>query len=149
MLATPGRSGMDRSIDTFPDTRHFDDSTIRAIPNAGETVRLALVELPPRYVGHLEHFSQFTDAHAANPALAATPEFEWMLRVNGRPLAPYQLLRQVVNPWGYGSCYALRLRIDRGARLELLLRRVPGQATTVQRVGGRLAGRYWFDADPR
>ena len=129
---------------TAPDTRHFDESLVVPLPAAGTTVRLATIELPSRYVGQLEYFAQFTDLQAAQPAQIDTPELQWLLLVNGRALAPYLNLTRIVNPWGCCG-FPLQLRLDRGSRLELSVRRVPGVTTAVTRVGGRLAGRTWFD----
>jgi len=127
-----------------PDTRHFDESSIIALPPVGETALLASVQLESRFAGQLEHFSQFTDVQAREPERVETPELQWLLRVNGRPLAPYIDVRLILNPWGFGNCFALQLKLDRGSRLEFLVRRLPGP-TTVTRLGGRLAGRLWFD----
>jgi hypothetical protein len=113
------------------------------VPAEGNTVRLATIELPSRYAGQLEYFAQFTDRQATHPDEINTPELEWLLLVNGRPLAPYINLTRIINPWGCCS-FPLQLRLDRGSRLELAVRRVP-RATDITSVGGRIAGRSWFD----
>jgi hypothetical protein len=133
------------SPDSAPDTRPFDASGVVPLPAPGDVAALARVELPPRNSGVLEYFAQYTDLQARDPAEIETPEIAWLLLVNGHPLDPYVNLRRILNPWGLGL--PVRLRLDRGARLELLVRRerATGPPTGITRVGGRITGRYWFD----
>jgi hypothetical protein len=54
-----------------------------------------------------------------------------------------------LNPWGFGS-FQLAIRLQEGAVLELIARRVgeivasPGKQ--LNSIGGRLVGRYWYNA---
>src|SRR5882724_10568077 len=87
------------------DAQYFDSSRIvnldrePGVLELGRTEPLISFDLPPQYCGVLQYFFQFTDAYAANPARADTPDFEWTIRVNGHPLHPYLALRHIVNPW--------------------------------------------------
>ena len=106
---------------------------------------LARFELPPQYCGVLEYFSQFTDEHAGNPAKIATPGLQWMILVNNRPLYPYLNLDRIVNPWGNGS-FQVSIRLDESATIEFVVRRVNNAAPDIKQVGGRIVGRYWYNA---
>ena len=108
-------------------------------------VVLARFELPPQYCGVLEYFSQFTDEHAGNPAKIATPGLLWMILVNNRPLYPYLNFDRIVNPWGYGS-FQISIRLDDSATIEFVVRRVSNAAPNITQVGGRIVGRYWYNA---
>jgi hypothetical protein len=129
------------------DSRHFDASGFEPLPERGREALLARCELAPQYCGLLEFFAQFTDAHARDASQVETPGLRWLLLVNRQVLDPYVELEQIVNPWGYGS-FQLAVRLPEGATVELIVRRalaapaLPG----VARIGGRLAGRYWYDA---
>lgn len=143
------------------DARPFDGSAFAAAPAAGDHVVLARFTLPPEYCGVLDHFTQYTDAFARSALQLVTPSVEWVLRVDGRPVDPYLNLRHIVNPWG-GFALPLNLRLDEGASVELVARGVSGpvpvegdaelaQASTAEVarpafVGGRIVGRYWYDA---
>ncbi len=143
------------------DARPFDESGFAPAPSEGDWVVLARFTLPPEYCGLLEHFTQYTDAHAASPLQLGTPRHQWVLRVNGRPLDPYVNLRRIVNPWG-GFALPLRIRLDDTATVELVVRGVapspetPDDPVAGERsaamaaapafVGGRIVGRYWYDA---
>jgi len=134
------------------DSQYFDDSSVQKVPEPGEELVLARFELPTQYCGMLEYFSQFTDAYGTNNANVATPEIEWQLLVNNHALFPYINLRRIVNPWGYGS-YAVNIRLEENSTLELVARRVTNDGTlptsaggAINLVGGRIAGRFWFNA---
>jgi hypothetical protein len=131
------------------DSKYFDESGITALPPAGRDVVLARFELPPQYCGVLEYFSQFTNLLAANPAEIETPGLDWAIVSNGRPLAPYLRFDRILNPWGFVSL-RIALRIDESATIELLVRNrgyAPRQnAPAIDRVGGRIVGRYWYDS---
>jgi hypothetical protein len=136
------------------DSQYFDDSSVQPISvNPGEEVVLARFDLPPQYCGVLQYFSQFTDAFGEKASKIATPDIEWRLLVNGHGLFPYMNLRRIVNPWGEGS-YPLNIRLDESSTLELVARRVVDDGAlknsaavgTVAVVGGRIAGRFWYDA---
>jgi hypothetical protein len=106
---------------------------------------LASFTLPAQYCGELLYFAQFSDLHAKTPAEFRTPDLAWRLLKNGQPVFPYQELKHVVNPWGTG-CFAVPVRLEEGATIELVVRKVNAQpAETVKVVGGRLVGRYWFN----
>lgn len=128
------------------DSRHFDSSGFKALPERGREAVLARVELAPQYCGLLEFFSQYTDAQARDAAQVETPGLQWLLRVNRQPLDPYVELEHIVNPWGFGS-FQLAVRLPEGATVELVTKRALAAPVLegVSRVGGRLCGRYWYD----
>jgi hypothetical protein len=127
------------------DSEYFDESGVVEAPSVGKAVVLARFELPPQYCGVLEYFSQFTDEHAGDPAKIATPGLLWTILVNKRPLYPYLNLDRIVNPWGYGS-FQISIRLDENAIMEFVIRRVSNAAPNIQRIGGRIVGRYWYNA---
>jgi hypothetical protein len=142
------------------DSQQFDTSSVLEVPARGRQVVLARFELPPQYCGHLENFSQFTDAHARDLSQIQTPGLRWLVLVNNRPLHPYLDLQHVINPWGYGS-FPVNIRLDLDARVELVLKnenydldvdpanqRKPEEQWNPRKihvVGGRLVGRYWYN----
>ena len=136
------------------DASYFDDSSIAKAPdeNSREVV-LAKYELHPNYCGELQYFAQFTDAYATSPAAVETPDLEWQIRSDGQPLAPWLTFRRIINPWGL-SGFPIHLRLREGSLTELVVRFV-GEGSIVlvrdlpqvQRVGGRLLGRYWYNTD--
>ena len=151
------------------DSQYFDDSSVQNVPAVGEEVVLARFELPAQYCGVLEYFAQFTDAFAKDSSRIATPNVEWRLLVNNHGLFPYMNLRQIINPWGFGS-YQVKIRLDESSTLELVARGVavpltpplgpttgaatPRQAPSprgedpnaIKLVGGRIVGRFWYNA---
>ena len=127
------------------DSEYFDESKVVGAPNVGETIVLARFELPPQYCGVLEYFSQFTNAHADTPAKIATPGLQWLILINKRPLYPYTSLDRIINPWGYGS-FQVSIRLDDSATVEFSVRRVNNAAPEITDVGGRIVGRYWYNA---
>jgi hypothetical protein len=127
------------------DSEYFDESRVIDAPNVGEAIVLARFELPAQYCGVLEYFSQFTNEHAGDPAKIATPGLLWMLLVKNRPLYPYLNLDRIVNPWGYGS-FQVSIRLDDSATVEFVVRRVSNAAPNIEQVGGRIMGRYWYNA---
>jgi hypothetical protein len=116
----------------------------------GQTVVLAEVTLPPQYCGALQYFAQFTDQHARDPALIETDGIEWLLLADGGPLAPYLQLDRIINPWGaHAAPLAIRLQENTTIRLAargVALRNPIDPANRLTRVGGRLLGRYWYNA---
>lgn len=127
------------------DSEYFDDSKVADTPEIGAEVSLARFELPPQYCGVLEYFAQFTDEHARHPENIATPGLQWLILVNKRPLYPYTNLDRIVNPWGNGS-FQVSIRLDENATIEFKVRRVSNAAPEINRVGGRILGRYWYNA---
>jgi len=131
------------------DCQYFDTSNIVPLPAVGGTVVLARVELPAQYCGMLEYFSQFSDLFSRDPSEVVTAGLLWQIRSNGQPLSPYHQLNAILNPWGFGS-FQLAIRLQEGAVLELTARRVaevvasPGKQLNL--IGGRLVGRYWYNA---
>jgi hypothetical protein len=127
------------------DSEYFDDSKVADAPAPGAEVSLARFELPPQYCGVLEYFAQFTDAYGKDPSQIATAGLHWLILVNKRPLYPYTNLDRIVNPWGNGS-FQVSIRLDENATIEFKVRRVSNAAPEINRVGGRILGRYWYNA---
>jgi hypothetical protein len=127
------------------DSQYFDDSKVEPEPALGKEVSLARFELPPQYCGVLEYFAQFTEAHARSPWEIGTPGLRWIILVNKRPLYPYISLEHIVNPWGNGS-FQISIRLDENATVEFVARRVAGEPEVKAMVGGRIMGRYWYNA---
>lgn len=134
------------------DAEYFDESGVVEAPSPnedilrpGEAVALARFELPPQYCGILQYFAQFTDRHAKDSSEIRTPGLEWVILSNNRPLYPYLTLDRIVNPWGYGS-FPVTIRLDENATIEFVVRRVGSDPLAIKRVGGRLVGRYWYNA---
>lgn len=128
------------AIDSLP----FDASNLVRWQGVTREEVLARFDLPPQYCGILEWVVQYTSAYAADPTRILTPSVEWRLTIDRNPIAPYARLGWLVNPWG--ACAPIAgIRLPPGARVELIARRVPGQADDPGLVGGRLAGRYWYD----
>jgi len=138
------------------DSQHFDESSVEEVPARGRQVVLARFELSSQYCGHLENFSQFTDAYARDLSQIQTPGLRWFILVNNRPLHPYLNLQHIINPWGYGS-FPVSMRLDLEARVEFVVRNEnyeldPNQnnpanwdPTKLHTVGGRIVGRYWYN----
>jgi hypothetical protein len=130
------------------DAQYFDDSSIAAAPALGREVVLARFQLHPEYCGVLEYFAQYTDAFARDGSQILTPGLEWSLLWNRRPLSPYLRFDRLLNPWGYGS-FPIAIRLAQNALIELVVKRAraaEGSDVAIDRVGGRLLGRYWYDA---
>jgi len=131
------------------DSQYFDESSIVPLPSVGVAVVLARVQLPPQYCGVLEYFSQFSDLFSRDPAEVATPGLTWQLISNGQPLSPYHQMKAILNPWGFGS-FQFLLRLPEGALLEMIVRRtasvVSSPGRTINLVGGRVVGRFWYNA---
>jgi hypothetical protein len=133
------------------DSEYFDESGVtetdqEEVLTPGQEVVLASFELPPQYCGVLEYFSQFTDVHAKEPEQIRTPDIQWRISINRRPLYPYLKLDRIVNPWGYGS-FPVSIRLDENARVEFIVRRInKGSVRHIKRIGGRIVGRYWYNA---
>lgn len=124
------------------DSQYFDVADFAEASGSGAAVTLARFQLPAQYCGHLEYFAQFTDAHAKDPSRVRTPGLHWQIRANGEPLSPYHAMEAILNPWGNGS-FQFRIRLPERAVVELV---VSGKSPDVTLVGGRLMGRYWYNA---
>src|SRR5262249_25273350 len=129
------------------DARYFDQSSFSEAPKPGEEIVLARFDLRPEYCGVLEYFSQFTNTWAESRLHVETPDVEWSILANRRPLDPYLRWNYILNPWGYGS-FPISLRLDESVVLEFVARGVspPAGTTLVKKVGGRMVGRYWYNA---
>ncbi|MGH9754767.1 MAG: hypothetical protein ACREA2_18475 [Blastocatellia bacterium] len=127
------------------DAQYFDVSNVLKKPNPGETATLAEFETPPQYCGVLEYFAQFTDAYAGNNSLIETPDIEWSILIDGSPMFPYLGLRHIVNPWGEGA-FPVAVRLPENATIKFIAHGVSGAPTTITKVGGRLLGRFWYNA---
>jgi hypothetical protein len=128
------------------DARHFDDSSFQQVdPGPGPDLVLASFELQLQYCGVLEFFSQFCDTFAKDNSQVQTPGLRWLILLNDRPLYPYLDVEWILNPWGYGS-FPFRVRLDEGASIRFVVRRVNGGTSSSQTVGGRIAGRYWYNS---
>jgi hypothetical protein len=132
------------------DSQYFDVARFGKLPGIGESALLAHFELPSQYCGVLECFSQYTDLASEEPAEVETPGLIWRILVNRQPLSPYHELRVILNPWGYGS-FQFSLRLSEAAVVEMVVRRIDDQKSplsgkSIQRIGGRLLGRYWYNS---
>ena len=112
---------------------------------------LARYELHPNYCGFLQYFAQYTNAYAASPIEVETPDLEWQIRSDGRPLAPWLTFRRIINPWGLLG-FPIHVRLQEGSLTELVVRNVAPaieieapRDIAVSKVGGRLLGRYWYN----
>jgi len=134
------------SCDAPNDSQYFDESSVVGAPRAGETITLAEFELPPQYCGILEYFAQFTDEYARDNSKIETPGIEWLILADGGPLFPYLTLKHIVNPWGNGA-FPVTIRLQENTILRFVARGVSSDSTsTITRVGGRLLGRFWYNA---
>ena len=130
------------------DSQYFDISSVHDAPELGEELLLARFELPAQYCGVLQYFSQFTDRFGKDFSQVATPDLEWRILTNGQAMFPYFSLRQIVNPWGYGS-FPVNIRLDEDATVEFVVGGVDPTISANQRVasvGGRIVGRFWYNA---
>lgn len=154
MTQTLKRSDLSRSRPCLTcgiplDSEFFDESRIENTPAIGQAVVLARFELPPQYCGLLQYFSQFTDLQSKDLSKVRTPGLQWTILSNNRPLYPYLALEWIVNPWGFGS-FPVSIRLDDSATVEFVVRNLNYDLTTatdrIEVVGGRLLGRYWYNA---
>lgn len=136
-------SGLCASCGVPLDSQHFDDSSVKTVPQPGEEIVLARFDLPAQYCGVLMYFAQFTNSFADNAVNVATPGIEWKLLVNNRALFPYVNLRHIVNPWGFGS-YPINVRLDEGSTLEMVAR-ITDDDPNITLIGGRVVGRFWYN----
>ncbi|MFN0172616.1 MAG: hypothetical protein ACKV22_40065 [Bryobacteraceae bacterium] len=135
------------------DARYFDESEgpVTVKPVSADPLQLARFELPFGYCGTLEAFWQFTDTYAGDNAEISTPGFEWLLLINGQPVAPYLGLRTIFQPWGWPA-QKISIRLPVNALVEFTLRVVTPRVGTppaaeVKVVAGRIFGRYWYSEE--
>lgn len=152
-----GMPRADGDLDAFgaPLTAPFQDldlSKPEALPRQGESTVLARFQLHSQYCGILTYFSQYTDLYFRDCTQILTPGFEWTIRQNGKPLFPYTRLEAILNPWGYNN-YQVAIRLDENALVEFLLRNrgvrdewIDSGSYPIYAFGGRLMGRYWYNA---
>jgi hypothetical protein len=133
------------------DASYFDDSSIVDLATVtGPEVVLAKYALHPNYCGELLYFAQFTDTYAANPAEVVTPNLQWQIRSDGQPLAPWLTFDRIINPWGLTG-FPIHIRLREGCLLEFVVRftvfstPIAFAPAQVNRVGGRLLGRFWYN----
>jgi hypothetical protein len=128
------------------DARYFDESAGVVTASLPGLLRLAQFELPFGYCGSLEGFWQFTDAYAQNNAEISTPALEWLLLINGQPVAPYLNLRTILQPWGWPA-HPISIRLPVNAVVEFAARVLEPPPNL--NVAGRIFGRYWFNEEDR
>jgi hypothetical protein len=127
------------------DAGFFDESSVLEAPAQGQERVLARYELHRNYCGLLLSFAQFTKLYAADPTQVETPGYQWQIRCNGRPRDPYLTFAHIINPWG-SMPFPLNLRLEEGCLLEFVIRNV-GATDDLEKVGGRIVGRYWYNSD--
>ena len=127
------------------DAGFFDESSVSDPPPPGEQLVLARYSLHRDYCGALLYFAQFTDLFARDPGEVLTPDYRWQIRCNGQPRDPYLTFDRIINPWGL-SGFPLSLRLEEGGLVELVVRRAAtDRGRTVNKIGGRILGRYWYN----
>jgi hypothetical protein len=127
------------------DAGFFDESSVTAPPPVGGETVLARYALHRNYCGVLLYFAQFTDRFARDPGEVLTPGFAWQIRCNGQPRDPYLTFDRIINPWGL-SGFPLSLRLEEGCVVEFVVRRTVDDHQDVAQIGGRILGRYWYNA---
>jgi hypothetical protein len=108
----------------------------------GQEKVLAEYQLHPNYCGTLVYFAQFVV-----PGDVRTAGYQWQIRCNGQPRAPYLTFSHIVNPWGMAG-FPINLRLEEGCLVELVIKNIntqPSQPEFLSQVGGRLMGRYWYN----
>ena len=135
------------------DAGHFDVAGFKKAPgNVGEEVELASYALHSQYCGSLLYFAQYAEDPQRSPnpqVLSETLGYEWLILCNNQPRSPYLPTSIILNPWGY-TAFPVHLRLEEGCTLRFVVRKVAlpaGQGITLSTVGGRLMGRYWYNAD--
>jgi hypothetical protein len=137
------------------DAEYFDVSGIlenkenkNQLPKKGERAVLASFQIHPQYCGVLECFAQFTDLYAHDNSMIDTPGLFWMILRNGQPVFPYHQLESIVNPWGYNN-FSFMIRLEENAKVEFVIYNrafdFADQEHPINKVGGRIMGRYWYN----
>ena len=120
-LMTPTVRGLRR---TPLDARYFDESLgVKPALTQG-LLPLARFELPFGYCGSLEAFWQFTNTHAKDNSKISTEELQWLLLINGQPVAPYLDLQTILQPWGQPA-YAFSIKLPVNALVEFAVQAHP------------------------
>lgn len=128
------------------DASYFDVAGIKPAPGPGEEVELARYELHSQYCGVLLFFAQLAEpARAQRAELFRTPGYQWMILCNDQPRDPYLPTELILNPWGQNA-FPVHLRLEEGCVVRLVVRGVALPPTVLRNVGGRLVGRYWYNA---
>jgi hypothetical protein len=147
-LETETTTGLCAACGVPLDSQYFDVSSVQDAPALGEELLLARFELPAQYCGVLQYFSQFTDRFGKDFSQVGTPDLEWRILTNGQAMFPYFSLRHIVNPWGYGS-FPVNIRLEEDSIIEFVVRGIDSSISANKRVasvGGRLVGRFWYNA---
>ena len=103
------------------DARYFDESAGVVTTTTTGALPLARFELTFGYCGSLQGFWQFTDLHAQNNSEISTPTLEWLLLINGQPVAPYLGLKTILQPWGWPA-QPIAIRLPVNAMVEFAVR---------------------------
>jgi len=136
------------------DAGFFDASTIQDAPALGQHAVLASYELHRNYCGVLHYFAQLAERAPGTSGAASpleTPGYRWEIRCGGNARSPYTGFEHIVNPWGL-SGFPIHLRLEEGCTVDLIVRNLhvsadpKDDALRLARVGGRLLGRYWYNA---
>jgi hypothetical protein len=140
------------------DAGHFDVANFKDAPGFGVNlnkteVELAHYPLHSQYCGSLIYFAQYAEKDQRSPnnrqVLSHTPGYEWLILCNNQSRSPYLPTSIILNPWGY-TAFPVHLRLEEGCMLRFVVRKVAppsGQTeVTLSTVGGRLMGRYWYNA---
>lgn len=128
------------------DAGFFDASTVQDAPRLGQERVLARYELHRNYCGVLLYFAQFTDRYANDQSQVHTPGYRWQIRCDGQPRDPYLTFDRIINPWGL-SGFPIALRLETGCVVEFVVQRAgDDQDLSLSKVGGRILGRYWYNA---
>jgi hypothetical protein len=136
------------------DANYFDNASFQDAPkNVGEERELARYALHPQYCGVLLYFAQYArhqDEKLQDKDIFETPGYEWAVLCNNQPRDPYLPTELILNPWGQNNL-PIHLRLEEGCVVRLVVRRVlpsPGsKEIPLERVGGRLQGRYWYNTN--
>lgn len=134
------------------DANYFDNASMKAAPTrAGEEIELARYTLHPQYCGVLLSFAQYAEPQTPQlpqtKDIFETPGYEWAILCNNQPRDPYLPTNLILNPWGQNSL-PIHLRLEEGCVVRLVIRRISVSPNPVlQRVGGRLQGRSWYNTN--
>ena len=134
------------------DAGYFDVSSFKEAPvDVGQEVELARHALHPQYCGALLYFAQYAERTSdARQVNTETPGYEWVIFCSNQPREPYLPTTLILSPWGR-TAFPVHLRLEEGCLVRFVVRKVapaPGtKSITLSRVGGRLMGRSWYNAN--